>query len=206
MYRCVTGSIEGFIQQLAVSYIGHGYWFYASGHIPEAKDPVSIDAKLLSRYGVDMSKWARARRKRSGWANLHYLRHERFFVLLATHGHHRFFEAEADVIRDVRRAPIKYGGYSVSYRGGHPHVRIEQRQYQLLKSYFLEAAQRQPAERLARAIRGLAFEPYAPVRRQLFNLVRAVNRERKVIRREPVPMECVRIRRRVVRPFDSDTR
>jgi hypothetical protein len=37
-------------------------------------------------YKLDQSKWARARRKAKGLANVAYLRHGRFFVLLATEG------------------------------------------------------------------------------------------------------------------------
>ena len=63
MYRYETTSVEGFIQQLAVSYVGQGYWFYVSGVVPDRKDPRAVDTKLMTRYGVDISKWARARRK-----------------------------------------------------------------------------------------------------------------------------------------------
>ena len=34
-YRCAATSVGGFIQQLAVSYVGRGYWFYVTGVIPE---------------------------------------------------------------------------------------------------------------------------------------------------------------------------
>ncbi len=30
-YRCVAGSVAGFVQQLASCYLPHGYWFYVSG-------------------------------------------------------------------------------------------------------------------------------------------------------------------------------
>ena len=39
MYRCETGSVAGFVQQLAVSYLSHGYWFYVAGTVPDRKDP-----------------------------------------------------------------------------------------------------------------------------------------------------------------------
>src|SRR5262245_19846691 len=134
MYRCEATSAEGFVQQLAVSYLGSGYWFYVAGEIPAGKDPRRVDEKLVTRYEIDLSKWARARRKRAGLANLQYLRFGRFFVLLATHGAHRFFEEEAASVRDARRTPIRFRGYSVSHRGGHPHVRIEQGEYKRLKA------------------------------------------------------------------------
>ncbi|MCC6357339.1 MAG: hypothetical protein IT450_01235 [Phycisphaerales bacterium] len=106
------------MQQLAVAYITHGYWFYVTGTIPEGKDPAALDAKLINRYGIAISKWTRCRRKKQGLANMQYLRYERFFVLLATKGRHEFFDREQAVIRDVRRAPIRFAGYSVGCRKG----------------------------------------------------------------------------------------
>ena len=47
----------------------------------------------------------------------------------------------------------------------------------------------------------LPFEPYAPVRRQLLNLLRAVNLVRKQAGYRPVPVEVVPLRRRIVTPF-----
>src|SRR5262245_44493132 len=94
-YRCAATSVAGFIQQLAVAYVGGGYWYYVTGSVPERKDPRVVDEKLVARYGIGLSKWARARRKQAGWASVQYIRHQRFFVLLATHGKHRFFEEEA---------------------------------------------------------------------------------------------------------------
>src|SRR5262245_59261961 len=122
-YRCEAPTIAGFVQQLAVSYVANGYWFYVTGVIPEGKDPRHIDDKLVSKYGIDISKFARARRKASGLANIQYLRHERFFVLAATRGEHKFFlpideGGEGQEIRDCRKTPIKFASYAISFRGG----------------------------------------------------------------------------------------
>lgn len=202
MYRCEATSAEGFVQQLAVSYLGNGYWFYVVGEVPEGKNPRRVDEKLVARYGIDLSKWARARRKRAGLANIQYLRFGRLFVLLATHGEHPFFEEEASAVRDARRTPIRFRGYAISYRGGHPHVRIEQKEYNRLKAYFLDVALHRSAERLGGELGRLPFEPYAPVRVQLLSVLRAVNRERRRAGFEPVPTSCFRFNRRVCRPFD----
>lgn len=204
MYHCETHSVHGFIQQLAVSYLGNGYFFYVSGCIPEGKDPKAVDAKLIDRYGVGISKWARARKKETGGANIQYLRHGRFFVLLATHGEHRFFQEEGELVRDARRLPVKHAGYSVSHRGGHSHVRIEQGEYNRLKAYLVGLAAHRAAESLRAEFFGLPFEPYAPVRRQLLNILRAVNRVRKAAGYETLGFECLRLRRRIVRPFAAD--
>jgi hypothetical protein len=202
MYRCEATSVEGFVQQLAVSYLANGYWFYVVGQVPEGKDPRKVDEKLVARYQIDLSKWARARRKRAGLSNLQYLRFGRWFVLLATHGTHAFFEEEASSIRDARKTPIRFRGYAISYRNGHPHVRIEQEEYKRLKAYFLDLALHRSAERLGSELARLPFEPYAPIRRQLLAVLRAVNRERKRAGFEPVPKSCFRFVRRVCRPFE----
>src|SRR5688572_3638982 len=91
-YRSEATSVEGFVQQLACCYLRHGYWWYVTGVVPPGKDPLSVDRKLIAKYGIGVSESTRARRKRSGQANLQYLRHGRFFVILATKGRHRFFD------------------------------------------------------------------------------------------------------------------
>src|SRR5262245_22370663 len=189
-YRCEATSVEGFVQQLASNYLPHGYWFYVTGSVPETKEPRSVDRKLIEKYGIGISRQSRARRKASGMANLHYLRFERLFVLLATHGHHQFFEEEEDCIRDVRRIPIQFHGYSVTVKKGQfllkhspdeapipdgryrVRVQIGCERYRELKTYFLDMATRHSVERLGRELWGIPFEPYAPVRRQMLNVLR----------------------------------
>jgi hypothetical protein len=204
MYRAEATSMAGFVQQLAVSYLANGYLFYVHGRIPGDKDPDAVDAKLVDRYRIDISKWARVRRKRAGLANLHYLRFERTFLLLATHGRHRFFDEEKNAIRDARRVPIRFHGYSISFRGGHAHVRIAQDRFQELKSYFTALATRRPKQKLEEELGRIPFEPYAPVRRQLLIVLRAVNRARKRQGLEPVERTCFRFKRRIFRPFEKN--
>ena len=206
-YRAIAGSLEGFIQQVAVAYIAHGYWFYVSGEIPEGKDPSSIDEKLIHKYRIGISKWARARRKRAGVGNVHYIRYGRFFVLLATRGADEFFEGEPR-FRDVRENPIGFEGYSVSLKRGvdrqwHPSVRIHPERYRELKRYFLELATHRTAAAIGSELRNLPYEPYAPVRRQLLNILRAVNRARQEAGLEPLTPSALRLRRRPVKPFDE---
>lgn len=201
-YRYEATTLDGFVQQLAVGYISRGYWFYSAGFIPDGKDPSAVDKKLIARYGIAMSKWARARRKQNGVASVQYLRFRRFFVLLATHGRHRFFEDEAANIRDVRHTPILVGGYSVSLRGGRPHVRIDREQYLRIKAYFAEAALRRSPERLRAKFAALPFEPYAPVRSQYCAIIRLMNRQRQNAGLPPVSTSILRFKRRIYRPFE----
>ena len=201
-YQCEATSLGGFVQQLAVAYVANGYWFYVTGSVPERKDPAAVDRKLIERYGLGLSKWAVARRKLAGGANLQYIRFGRFFVLLATRGEHPFFQEEAASIRKVQDVTIKIGGYAIGHKGGHARVSIERGEYKRLKAYFLDLAVRRTAEKLEDEFRRLPYEPYAPVRVQLLCIHRAVNRARKVAGFEPVSKGCLRLNRRIYRPFE----
>ena len=206
-YRCVATSVAGFIQQLAVCYVGRGYYFYVRGGIPAHKDPAAIDRKLVERYGISVSKWTRCRRRKRGHASLQYLRHGEFFVLLATHGEHPFFGSEGTLVRDIRRQPLRFMGYAIGCRpargGGvlHPSVRIERREFASLKAHLGRIAVHRSVDDLCRILSSLPYEPYAPVRDQLRILVRSINRRRKAAGLELVPARAFRQRRKPVCPF-----
>ncbi len=220
-YRCQTTSLEGFVQQLASNILPHGYWFYVTGQVPEGKDPETIDRKLIEKYGIGISRQQRARRKLAGHANLHYLRLDRFWVLLATHGRHPFFEAEASSIRDARRVPIQVAGYSLSVKQGHflqkeregeeptpdgrmrVRVQIARERYRNLSAYLLSIACHRSVENLGRELWNVPFEPYAPIRRQLLNLLRLVNAKRQSAGYTKVPPTVLRYRREIVKPFED---
>ncbi len=213
-YRHEATSVTGFVQQLACHYLPHGFRWYVTGVIPEHKNPAKTDQKILAAYGINISKRQRARNKQLGQANLHYLRFQRFFVIIASEGRHEFFEREGDRIRDIRRVPIRFWGYSISYRRGgktrtgevdsgwHSHVQIDRERYKEERAYLLERSLRLSAENLAGELRSLPFEPYAPVRRQMLLLLRAVNAKRKTAGLDQLPTDILRLRRRVVKPFD----
>jgi hypothetical protein len=185
------------------SYVGRAYFFYVAGIIPEQKDLRRVDERIVEKYAISSGKATRARRKTAGFANLQYLRFRRMFVLLATRGRHRYFEEECRFVRDVREHPIKFGGYSVSHRNGHPHVRIEQSRYLELKAFFSDLAIHRSKEWLEGEFRRLPFEPYAPIRAPLHSILREVNRRRELARFEAVSASAVRVRRRVAGPFED---
>jgi hypothetical protein len=215
-YRCETTTLEGFVQLLACNILPHGYWFYVTGHVPARKDPHQVDAKLIDKYGIDTSRASRSLRKRRGYANIRYLRHGRFFVLIATRGEHRFFEEEAACIRDIRHVPLKVDGYSISFRRGgrtaggqpdahwHSHVAIDRNAFRKIEAQLLDMAVRSSSERLSLEFYRIPFEPYAPVRRQMLRLLRAVNASRKRAGREPLPYAVLPLHRRIVRPFEAE--
>jgi hypothetical protein len=206
-YQFVATSVAGFVQQLAVNYVARGYYFYVTGTIPEGKDPAKTDRKIMEQYGIDISKWARVRRKRAGLANVHYLRHDRFYVIIATHGEHPFFVAEQNQIRDIRKQPLRFCGYAIGI--GHSRndrslqvsVRIQRDTFRELQARFKRIAVQRTVEELCCELRALPFEPFAPVRDQCAILLRAVNRQRKMAGLELVPWNAVRFYRKPVRVF-----
>lgn len=220
MYRYEATSVQGFVQMLASNYLPHGYWFYVTGRIPEGKSADAIDQKILTRYGIELSRQQRSRRKLQGIANLHYLRFESFFVILATHGKHPFFEGEASSIRDVRKVPIQFYGYSISVKKGgflkreegeecatadkrhRVRVIISRESFRDLAAYLLDLATHRNAETLRWEFWNQPFEPYAPIRKQLLKLLRAVNNKRVAMGYEKLPTDCIRYRRNIVKPFE----
>ncbi|MGE3239514.1 MAG: hypothetical protein AB7G28_01185 [Pirellulales bacterium] len=219
-YRCVAASPTGFVQQVAVHYLAHGYWFFVQGCVPPDKDPTLVDAKLIAKYGIGVSRQSRSRRKAVGIANIHYIRYGSEFLLLATHGHHPFYDEEGDNIRDARRAPILFAGYSLSVQKGgfvrkvdpntlperdnrwRARVQIQRSEYLLLKSYFLDHAIRWSRAAIADALFHVPYEPYAPVRQQMLNILRLINDKRRSAGLQPISSEALRYRRRIVKPFD----
>ena len=117
-YRYIATTPEGLVQQVAVSYLRHGYWWYVTGRIPAMKPPEVIDQKLLSKYEIAITERQRAYRKQRGLANMQYIRYGDWFLLLVSDGHHAFRQQERKQIRDCRRYPIHFEGYSLSYRRG----------------------------------------------------------------------------------------
>ncbi len=207
-YRCVATTVAGFIQQLAVSYVANGYHFYVAGRVPDHKEPAHCDQKIIAQYGIDVSKWTRSRRKKQGYANVHYLRYDRFYVIVASCGKHPFFAAEAKQLRDIRDYPIHFRGHTIGYRRArngrsfHVSVRIDRELYRELKWHFEDIAVHRSVEDLCRELRAIDYEPYAPVRVQLGGILRTVNHRRKAANMELVPRHALWLRRFPVRPFD----
>ena len=135
-YLCEATTIEGLIQQVALSYLRHGYWWYVTGTVPERKHPAIADYNILSKYNIRKDWRFIAENKQRGLANVQYIRHGRFYIIMATKGWHEFKDREANRIRDARTSPIliprdlayrtadgtgkgrSFDGYAVSYRRG----------------------------------------------------------------------------------------
>ncbi len=206
-YHYEAVSQAAFIQQLATLYVQRGYWFYVTGIIPEGKVKARVDAKLIGRYSIAISKWARYRRKLAGLGNAQYLRHGSFFVIMATKGAHKVWLEEP--LTDCRREPLHAFGYSISYRQGrdgrwHVAVRISVEEFKRLKAYLLGIACQRSVEELAAEFQGIPFEPYAAIRRQLLELRHWVNQARAKQSLEPVPIRAIRLHRKSVKVFEAE--
>jgi hypothetical protein len=218
-YKWEATTLEGFVQQLAVAYIARRYFFYVSGRAAERLSASEHDRRMLTKFDVARSKWSRYRRtKRTGpdgrpLANVQYIRYRDFWVLLATAGHHRFFQEHAQIdsggitrlvqYKDVRETPIVFGGYSIGHNGK-ASIRISRPAYRELKGHFLKlAVAHRSTERLEREFRRSPFEPYGGVTRQMFAVLRAVNGVRKTAGLPPVPNHSVRVKRKAVKPFGT---
>lgn len=219
-YRYITNSVEGFIQQLAGRYLTDGYWFHKSGRIAKRRDAEDVDRMFLRQYGIGASRISRQRRKSVGIASMHYLRCERFYVLLATEGHHPFYDNEQD-IRDVRRVAIRFGGYSIRVdHSPEDHlgircrvgscegecrviVEMDAREFAATRRRLVEIACERSAIELERELWSLPFQPYRPIQQQKREILWHVNQARKDVGLEPVDPACLKVRRQIVRPFDA---
>lgn len=218
-YRCEATTPEGFVQILASNYLPHGYWFYVTGSVPPGKCFDAIDAKLVDKYGIGLSRQQRARRKQLGAANLHYVRYRDFFVILATHGKHPFFAAEQESVRDIRKHPLQFQGYSLTVRRGgflkkeageemaspdgryRVRVSIGRNAYRDLYADLVDKAAHRSAETLRWELWNQPFEPYAPIRKQMLRVLRKVNQVRGAMGFEKLPTDVIRYKRKIVKPF-----
>lgn len=224
-YEYIATSRTGFVQQVACSYVCKGYRFYVSGKVPEGVDPREIDEKLLTKYDIRKTDAQRYYNKHElKRANIQYIRFERDWLMLATPGKHIWKAIEAKNMADCSRGePIKFQGYSIYWKDGlyRPHrckenpdgepelddkkrvrVQICRTAFRELKAEFHGLATKRSAEWLATKIFNVPYEPYAPVRQQMIEILNAVNRRRKTSGiKTLLDTKCIRTHRKIVLPF-----
>jgi hypothetical protein len=212
---------------ILVNLISKGYRYYFVGTIDDPAKRSVRDSRMLDYYEADLPKWTRERRRQRGDANFRYLRFDDWFAVLATEGKaERFWQEDRHRIRDVRNTPIRFKGYSISYRQGgwkdrklwadplvrerdmkwHVRVQLDAETYAGVKAYFLNIATHRQADFLAGEFLDLQFQPYRPVREQLLAVLRAVNRERHMAGYQRIPYSVIRFKRRIERPFVAPRR
>jgi hypothetical protein len=201
-YNYLANSPAGFVQQIVCYYLTNGYHYYVYDTVKPGKDPFKLDDKLMTDYGIAVSKWTRSRRKKLGVAGVHYLRYRECYILIATKGEHVFFKKERKLIKNANKKPIYFMGYSISFRSGHASVRIKALEYDRLKAYFASmATERKGLEWWKEKWKRFPFEPYGPVIQQILALFRMVNIKRKAHSLPVVPFEYLRLGRDPIKTF-----
>lgn len=218
-YRCVATSIEGFLFQLAVSYVTNGkYYFYVTGSVPSWRTPTEHDARMLSQYEVAISKFARCRRRKrigiSGrrLANCQYLRFSDFWILLCQEGENAFFDRNCkrdtsgaiveQWFYDVRQSAIQFNEYSVGYFKDKLTVRLSSKAMAGLRSYYLKLALK-PLPYLREELATFPYEAYGGVLKQRYSILRSMNLKRGAAGLPAIPTSFIRKKRKPVKPFMS---
>ena len=83
-------------------------------------------------------------------------------------------------------------------------MRIERENFDGMKSQITESALRCGGRTLESELADMPHLRFAPIRRQLHEIWRAANRQRRIAGLETAPIEVVPWRRRIVRPFESE--
>ena len=209
-YRYEATSVDGLVAQV-VRYVASGYYFYVRCLIPEHKAPKVVDAKLLARYRICQPRWRRERRRLKQNAGVHYLRHNRLFVLMLTKGRHEPFYADhGQKVIDIRRVALKAFGYSIRYAFSRESkrwkvsVRLDEATYRTLRAHMLTMAaweSHRCPHRMEREFSRLPYQPYSPVYRQLLSIAKAVNRARKRRGFTPIDYACIPNKKRLTKVF-----
>jgi hypothetical protein len=103
----VTQTWQGYLQQL-VRYVGHGSHHYCRIQYPEKKREkwVDIDIKLKTKYGAELSKYQRCRRRKSGKASHVFLRWQNQAIVLRGDGDIPD-QNDPDIFFDVKKTPLQ---------------------------------------------------------------------------------------------------
>lgn len=210
-YKYLAVSANKFVEQV-VRHANSGHTNYVTGVVPRHKDPLVVDRKLIAKFHCDRDRNRRSRAKLAGIASVHYVRHDRHWVLMATVGVGPFYDEHAaeygqrHQFRSLERQGFCYAGYRITRRRGpcgeklRTLVSLDPETYRNVKGRLLDLATRRSVQALEAEFWQLGFEPYSPVRKQLFAMVRGVNRRRKQRGFQPVDWrKCVRTRRRITK-------
>jgi hypothetical protein len=83
----------------------------------------------------------------------------------------------------------------------HASVRLDMERYLQLRDGLLARATRYDAAYLAANLHGNGYARFAPLRRQLLNILRAVNRARRMAGVDDVPITALPLKRLIIQPF-----
>lgn len=221
-YKYLATSLCGFIQQVAIAYVGNGkYFYYYKRAIKPGKDATKTDEFWVNDFPAGLSRWAKARRKQKGISNYQYIRFESVYLVLASRGDRSEFRKDVGpYLKNCRKEPIRVGGYSISWKPdrtseatlkilgrtrpeGHVCVRLTAEKYKKLKAYALSLALKKSSQDLEWWFWNVEVIPFAPVKRQMRDIFRAVNKKRKCQGLMKLDPWCLKRLRRQVFPFQA---
>ena len=191
-YHAEATSVAGFLQVLTANYLPAGCVLFTHGLLKPHMNASAIDADIIARYDIAISKSARYWRKRQGTSAVHLLRYRLFYLILASEGRHSFFEREVN-IKNARKHPIQFGDYYITFTNGHSSVRLSPQTEENLKDHFLGLACFRSAAAIAREFHALPYLAYLPVVSQELKILGAVNAKRGAAGMGPVDEKCLTV-------------
>lgn len=215
-YSYEARSVEAFVAQV-VRYVSSGHYFYIRCRIPDGKDVHAVDEKILKLYEVRRPRWQRKRRNLKASAGIHYLRHDRLFVLMLTKGRHEaFYRDHGTSVLDIRRTALKAFGYSIRWglserqKRHRVFVRLDKATYRKVKGHMLGLCRcdgHRTKESMEAEFRRIPFQLYGPVREQLYAIAKAVNRARRRAGFSAIDYSCISNKLQVTKVFadENDT-
>ncbi len=104
-----------------------------------------------------------------------------------------FEQEEGQRTKHLYRHTICHEGYEVRYRNGHASVRMDPRCYEAVRNRLLRLANEPDLTQMKEVFKELRFQPFAPLKAQLWKLVDELNvyRAKKYIRGKKVPYSVV---------------
>lgn len=128
-------------------------------------------------------------------------------ISLSRSGYLKKTPEEKQAYRVAKAAAVAVGEDYRRIPKGRRHERwvarvvINEQRYRLLQAELVGMATHRSAENLWKTFNRLAFIPYAPVRQQLGDVLRQVNKVRKHVGYEPVDATCIRFKRKMTSPY-----
>lgn len=139
---------QGFLQQ-TVRLFGLGYYHYSLTLYPKQKETKwpGIDDKIVAKYPLfDLDKYQRARRKKRGLLNAHFIRFNRFALMLRTTGADDCDLLTAEQWQDVRRSRLVLPGlwqdldFAIVQPDGVFTVTLDKPCWHRVKDYYVQIA------------------------------------------------------------------
>ena len=188
MYPCVAASPKAFVEQLAYAYIHYGYRYYVTGVVPQRLAAGQFDARIIEKFGLDISRHKRRKQRSEGFGSIHFIRHNRFWVLISTPttNGNKFFASNTEsktgesLWHDVWNRAITFDGYAIRAPQGEISIKIDRYEFKHLKNELLEVAKYEPAEQLTQVLKKrFHYKQYPGVQKQLYDLVQCLNERLK---------------------------